>query len=116
MFRAAGIAREAQIIQLREPAARLKNTMLYRQMVTAICLTNGGKKMIVKNEMSGIDSTLGEIQESIEDVVKDYIDNYADYGWDNFSETLANVSAQIYMLRIQCRNAIVKKTELSLPF
>lgn len=65
--------------------------------------------MIVKKNMNEIIQKLEKISNDINDVVKDYIDNYADYGWDNFSETLANVSAQIFMQNIVAKNAEIKK-------
>ena len=65
--------------------------------------------MEVKHEMTEIDGRLGKVQLELEEIIKDYQDNYAEYGWDNFSEPLANVTAQIYMQRIVCRNATVKK-------
>lgn len=65
--------------------------------------------MIVKKDMNEIIQKLEKISNDINDVVKDYIDNYADYGWDNFSETLANVSAQIFMQNIVAKNAEIKK-------
>lgn len=69
----------------------------------------GGAKMFVKKEMSEISKRLGAVQKTIEEILVDYDTEYADYGWDNFSETLANISAQIYLLRIQCGCAIVRK-------
>ena len=65
--------------------------------------------MEVKLETTEIDGRLEKIQLELEEIIKDYKDNYSSYGWDNFSETLANVTAQIYMQRIVCRNATVKK-------
>ncbi|MBR2258554.1 MAG: hypothetical protein IJ899_14740 [Blautia sp.] len=65
--------------------------------------------MEVKHEMTEIDSRLEEVQLELEGIVKDYQDNCTTYGWDNFSETLATAAAQIYMQRIVCRNATVKK-------
>ena len=66
--------------------------------------------MEVKLETTEIDGRLEKIQLELEEIIKDYQDNYTEYGWDNFSETLANVTAQIYMQRIVCRNATVKKS------
>lgn len=65
--------------------------------------------MEVKLETTEIDGRLKKVQMELEEIIKDYQDNYTTYGWDNFSETLANVAAQIYMQRIVCRNATVKK-------
>ena len=65
--------------------------------------------MFVKKEMSEISKALESAQKTINEIITDYMTDYADYGWDNFSETLANMSAQIYLLRIQCGCAIVRK-------
>ena len=65
--------------------------------------------MEVKHEMTEIDSRLEEVQLELEEIIKDYQDNYTSYGWDFFSESLANAAAQIYMQRVVCRNATVKK-------
>lgn len=66
--------------------------------------------MTVNKEMSDIDARLKKVSEELESIINDYEDNYADYHWDSFTETLANVSAQIYMQRIMCRNAMVRET------
>lgn len=65
--------------------------------------------MFVKKEMSEISKALESAQKTINEIITDYMTDYTDYGWDNFSETLANMSAQIYLLRIQCGCAIVRK-------
>ena len=41
----------------------------------------------------------------IEQTVQIYNDNCAEYGWDSFSETLTNASAQLYMMGIMIHNA-----------
>ena len=53
----------------------------------------GGAKMFVKKEMSEISKALESAQKTINEIITDYMTDYADYGWDNFSETLANMSA-----------------------
>ena len=65
--------------------------------------------MTSRKEMSGIIENLEFASKRIEAIIADYLEDYADYGWDNFTETLANVSAQLYMQTIICRNATVKK-------
>ena len=64
--------------------------------------------MIVREKMTDIPGKLERICGGLEQIIKEYTENYADYGWDNFTETLANVSAQIYMMSIMARNAQVK--------
>lgn len=65
--------------------------------------------MIVKKDMSDIADKLDRLTTDIECIISDYIDEYADYGWDNFTETLSNVAEQIYMLKIVSENATVKE-------
>ena len=65
--------------------------------------------MIVKKDMSDITDKLDRLTTDIECIISDYLDEYADYGWDNFTETLSNVAAQIYMLKIMSENATVKE-------
>lgn len=64
--------------------------------------------MIVREKMTDIPGKLERICGELEQIIEDYTENYADYGWDNFTETLANVSAQIYMMAIMARNAQIK--------
>lgn len=66
--------------------------------------------MDTKKEATKLDERLAKVQEEIEDIIKEYRDEYStnDY-WDNFQDTLANVSAQIYLQRILCRNATIKQ-------
>lgn len=65
--------------------------------------------MTVRKEMSEIVESLEANAKQLENIIQDYMENYADYGWDSFTETMANVAAQIYMQAIICRNAIVKQ-------
>ncbi len=67
--------------------------------------------MNVKKETAEIEKRLCSISKEIESVITDYMENYAEYGWDNFTETLANVSAQIYMQGIVLKNAHVPRLE-----
>lgn len=63
--------------------------------------------MYVRNveRMSEIGEKLESISTEINEVTRAYIENHASYGWDDFAETLANVSAQLYMAKIKCDNA-----------
>ena len=63
--------------------------------------------MKIKRESKNIETRLENICVSIEDIVEIYSKNFAEYGWDNFTETLANVSAQLYMMRVMIHNAEV---------
>lgn len=63
--------------------------------------------MKIKGDAKPIEDRLETICECIEGVVEDYERHYAEYGWDSFSETLANVSAQLYMMRMMIHNAEV---------
>ena len=46
----------------------------------------------------------------IESVIAQYENELADCGWDSFTDTLANVSAQVYMMQIMLKNAQVKES------
>lgn len=63
--------------------------------------------MKIKRESKNIETRLENICVSIENIVEIYSQNFAEYGWDNFTETLANVSAQLYMMRVMIHNAEV---------
>lgn len=63
--------------------------------------------MKIKRESKNIETRLENICVSIEDIVEIYSKNFAEYGWDNFTETLANVLAQLYMMRVMIHNAEV---------
>ena len=67
-------------------------------------------RMEVKRETSELCGRLAKVSEEIETVIKEYRSEYAttDY-WDNFQETLANVSAQIYMQQIVLQNAAIRE-------
>ena len=66
--------------------------------------------MEAKKNASELDERLAKVQEEIESIITEYRSEYAtqDY-WDNFQETLANVSAQIYMQRIVLQNAAIRE-------
>ena len=53
---------------------------------------------------------LNKVCTSLESVIAYYENDFADYGWDSFTETLANVSAQVYTMRIMLQNAQVKES------
>ena len=67
-------------------------------------------RMEVKRETSELCGRLAKVSEEVEAIIKEYRSDYAtqDY-WDNFQETLANVSAQIYMQRIVLQNAAIRE-------
>jgi hypothetical protein len=52
---------------------------------------------------------LETINNSLEEMVKLYLEEYSTYWWDEFAENLANVAAQVDMLRIKAENAKVVK-------
>ena len=63
--------------------------------------------MKIKEEAQGIEEKLESICQDIECVIEAYEKYNAEYGWDNFSETLANAAAQLYMMRMMIHNAEV---------
>ena len=64
--------------------------------------------MIVKKEPYELERELQSITECLETIITEYLNEYADYGWDSFTETLANVSAQLYMMKVMIANADLK--------
>ena len=64
--------------------------------------------MTVKKEPWELEKQLEGTMEQIELMITLYLDEYADYGWDSFTETLTNVSAQLYMMKVMIANADVK--------
>lgn len=65
--------------------------------------------MKVRSEQEGIEKALENVCLRIEEINENYQKYYAEYGWDSFSETLANVAAQLYMMRQMIHNAEVIK-------
>ena len=61
--------------------------------------------MTVKQDPKHLAIKLKDIQGMLEKIITEYIDSYADYGWDSFTEDIANVSAQIYKDEIMLKNA-----------
>lgn len=64
--------------------------------------------MTVKKEPKRIISLLEQTQGFIESIISEYLSDYADYGWDSFTEDLSNISAQLYKDEIMLKNASVK--------
>ena len=64
--------------------------------------------MTVRREPKEIISKLGQAQGFLESIISDYLENYADYGWDSFTEDISNISAQLYKDGIMLKNAKVK--------
>lgn len=61
--------------------------------------------MKVKGNVEHIEKSLENICKSIENIIEAYESNYAENGWDSFAETLNNVSAQLYMMRVMIHNS-----------
>ena len=65
--------------------------------------------MTVKQDPSDLNARLNIITLKLEEIIADYLEEYAEYGWDNIAEDLTNVSAMIYAKRIMLQNAKVTK-------
>lgn len=61
--------------------------------------------MKIRGYAQHLEERLETICKEIESIIESYSKDNADYGWDNFTETLANVSAQLYMMRVMLHNA-----------
>lgn len=64
--------------------------------------------MEIKKYGEDIQERICHVCSELEDILSDYSSDYATYGWDNFSETIANVSAQLYMMKMMIQNATIK--------
>ena len=64
--------------------------------------------MTVKEDPQRIISMLQKAQGFLESIISKYLEEYADYGWDSFTEDLSNISAQLYKDEIMLKNASVK--------
>lgn len=65
--------------------------------------------MTIKKEAADLLCDMQEVRQKLEHIVEVYLEEYADYGWDSFSETIANVTAQVFMEEMILKNAEVKK-------
>lgn len=65
--------------------------------------------MKIRGDAQIIEDRITDVCVEIEKIIEDYKDDYAEYGWDNFTETLANVSSQLYMMRVIIHNARITK-------
>ena len=65
---------------------------------------------IKKPVPKGMIEKLNDACVKIESVIAQYENELADCGWDSFTDTLANVSAQVYMMQIMLKNAQVKES------
>ena len=65
--------------------------------------------MTVKREPSDLYYDLETIRSKLNNIISNYLEDYADYGWDSFAEDISNVSAQLYKDEIMLRNAEIKE-------
>lgn len=65
--------------------------------------------MTVKEEPKRLISKLEQAQGFLETIISEYLETYADYGWDSFTEDLSNISAQLYKDEIMLKNASVEE-------
>ena len=63
--------------------------------------------MRVKKHPSDIYYSLESIRKTLDSIISNYLEDYADYGWDSFTEDISNISAQLYKDEIMLRNAEV---------
>lgn len=61
--------------------------------------------MIVKEDPKELITEMVDIRQKLEHVIEKYLEEYADYGWDSFSETMATAAAQIFMQEMILKNA-----------
>lgn len=64
--------------------------------------------MRVKKHPSDIYYSLEEIRKKLDYIVSEYLEDYAEYGWDSFTEDISNISAQLYKDETMLRNAEVQ--------
>lgn len=64
--------------------------------------------MLVKKDPQELCERLMELELAIDWIIEDYMKEYADYGWDSFAETMANVAGIIHKEKIELCNAELK--------
>ena len=64
--------------------------------------------MTVKENPKDLIDRLERVKSILESTIDAYLEDYADYGWDSFTEDLSNVSAQIYKDEIMLKNATIE--------
>ena len=68
--------------------------------------------MVVQKDPVGLMEKLENIKLLLGDVIEDYIEHYADYGWDAFTEELSVVAGQIHKENLVLVNAHIREYEL----
>lgn len=64
---------------------------------------------MIKKPADDLVVRLASIHEGIENVLQDYLNEYADYGWDSICTELANINAQIDLVMTELKYAMVKE-------
>lgn len=68
--------------------------------------------MFIKKDPQELCERLTEVEFLIEDIIQGYLKDYADYGWDSFTEALACIAGTIRKEKIELFNAQVRGNEL----
>lgn len=63
--------------------------------------------MKIRKDGAEIEKKLADARAIIEEILEDYAEDCALYGWDNFTETVANAGAQLYLVQMMIHNAEV---------
>lgn len=65
--------------------------------------------MIVKKETDEITDEICLAKDKIENILKSYLNEYADYGWDSLANELTGIIAQLEAVNIELKYATVNE-------
>lgn len=68
--------------------------------------------MFIKKDPQELYEKLTEVEFLLEDIIQGYLKDYADYGWDSFTETIACTAGTIHKEKIELFNAQIRGNEL----
>ena len=63
--------------------------------------------MKIRKDGTEIEKKLANVRAIIEEILDDYTEDCGQYGWDNFTEAVANAGAQLYLVQMMIHNAEV---------
>lgn len=65
--------------------------------------------MIVLKDTDKLTDEICEAKCKVENILKLYLDEYADYGWDSMANELTGIIAQLEVIKMELLYATVKK-------
>lgn len=65
--------------------------------------------MTVRKDTEEIIDMVFDAHDAVENILKLYLDEYADYGWDSMANELTGIIAQLEVIKMELLYATVKK-------